>query len=797
VNRLSLRGRPFENVYYTQREGLPNNTVHGILADKKDRVWFSTNNGLVVFNPAEKSFKGFDVNDGLQNNEFTDGAFYQSHISESLFFGGINGLDVIYPDRMDTTSYFPRLVVNEFQVHNMMVTAGDSSHILNQHVDATSEIKLAYNQNFISFHFTTLDYWNKQRTQYAYFLENFDKTWNYIGQQSVVNLTNIPPGKYVLHINYANENKQWSASPKIINIRVTPPFWKSTWAYVFYILLLIGLQVAVVLIIRQRAKVKRAASMDKFRIQQLQELNDYKLRFFTNVAHEFRTPLTLIFGPVISLIKKSNSLWEKNQLKTIYNNSLRLQKLIDELIQFRKIESGKERLEITEVELISFTNEIVDSFQQYAMELDVNIEFIPPSESLIGWVDSRKLEKVLINLISNAIKYNTKDGQVEILLSAKNEWAEFIVRDTGIGIAEEMKEGIFESFFSNPNHNNDGISKSAGIGLSLTRSLIHMHRGTIDLESQQGSGSSFVVRIPISKAAYHDVDDNTVVLSITNLAEKISQEFGLISSTEENVQAEAKIDKEYTLLVVDDNTQIIILLQSILSDKYKILAATNGEEALRLLENEKIDLVISDVLMNKMDGLALCRHIKDNILTSHIPVILLTAKAEIEDRIEGLQVGADSYIPKPFHPEHLFIRIERLIRNREQVRSRFENIEEVELDSISTGIGEKDDAFFMKITRCIMVHLSEPEFSADRIAEDVGMSKASLYKKVKAITGLTPHGLIKQYRLKKAADLLRNSNMSVSEVIYETGFNSRSYFYKSFNELFHCHPKDFGGAKAG
>jgi YesN/AraC family two-component response regulator len=216
-----------------------------------------------------------------------------------------------------------------------------------------------------------------------------------------------------------------------------------------------------------------------------------------------------------------------------------------------------------------------------------------------------------------------------------------------------------------------------------------------------------------------------------------------------------------------------------------------------LLEEEKIDLVISDVLMTKMDGLTLCRHIKDNIQTSHIPVILLTAKAEIEDRIEGLQVGADSYIPKPFHPEHLFIRIERLIRNREQIRTRFGSIADVELDSISTGIGEKDDAFFLKITRCIMDHLSEPDFSADTIAEEVGMSKTSLYKKVKAITGLTPHGLIKQYRLKKAADLLKNSNMSVSAVIYETGFNSRSYFYKSFNEVYHCHPKDFGGAKAG
>ncbi|MEJ0030509.1 MAG: two-component regulator propeller domain-containing protein [Bacteroidota bacterium] len=796
VSRLPLSGRPFNNVYYTQRDGLPNNTVHGILSDKDNRIWFSTNNGLVMFNPSGKSFKSFDVNDGLQNNEFTDGAFCASKLSGDLFFGGINGLDVIHPDRMDTTAYFSKLVVNEFQVHNMIVTAGDSSGILKKHVDATSEIVLTHDQNFISFHFTTLDYWNKQRTGYAYFLENFDKSWNYIGQQSVVNLTNIPPGNYILHINYSNKNNQWSNAPKTINITVTPPFWKSPWAYGLYAILLIGLQVGVVLVIRRRAKVKRALAMDKFKIQQMQELSDYKLRFFTNVAHEFRTPLTLIFGPVVSLIRKSTSLWEKNQLKTIYNNSLRLQKLIDELIQFRKIESGKEKLEIVEVELVSFTHEIVESFHQYAAELDVNIEFIPPGESLAGWVDSRKLEKVLINLISNAIKYNTKDGHVEVILKDNDGIAEFIIRDTGVGISEEMKDAIFESFFSNPGQDNEPNSKSAGIGLSLTRSLVHMHKGTIEMKSKKGSGSTFIVYIPISRDAYEEVETKTMLLSTNNLAEKISQEFGLISPSEEAVHSEPPT-KEYTLLVVDDNAQIIILLQSILSDKYKIVSATNGEDALRLLDEDKIDLVISDVLMPKMDGLTLCRLIKDNIQTSHIPVILLTAKAEIEDRIEGLQVGADSYIPKPFHPEHLFIRIERLIRNREQVRTRFGNIAEVELDSISTGIGEKDDAFFLKITKCIMDHLSEPEFSADIIAEEVGMSKTSLYKKVKAITGLTPHGLVKQYRLKKAADLLKNSNMSVSAVIYETGFNSRSYFYKSFNEVYHCHPKDFGGAKAG
>lgn len=803
VNKISLQVKPYSISHYTQKEGLPNNTIHAILQDANNMLWLSTNNGLVMFDPKKAAFKNFDTNDGLQNNEFTDGASYRSRLSEKLFFGGINGLDIIYPTKLDTVSNFPRLTISEFQVHNVIVTPRDSSKILKKHIDLAKEISLNYDQNFISFHFTTLNYWNKQRTEYAYFLEKFDKSWNYIGQQSVVNLTNIPPGKYMLHINYTNENGAWNTNPKKIAIMVHPPFWKTSWAYALYFLLLVALQIGIVLIIRQRARTKRAAAINKFKIDQMKELNDYKLQFFTNVAHEFRTPLTLIFGPVTALIKKASNAWDRYQLKTIYGNSLRLQKLIEELIQFRKIESGKEKPQVTHVELVSFTQDIVETFLQHAVDHDVNLEFQPEPEALSAWVDTKKLEKILINLISNAIKYNVKGGHVDVVLKEKNNHAIFIIKDTGIGIADSDRSKIFESFYQNDAQQQEQqpFAMSTGIGLSLTKSLVELHRGEIRLESVPSKGSTFTITLPITQEAYEGYnDEKTFTLPVTNLEEKVQQEFGYINRAPEAVSASIEQIAEqehYTVLIVDDHDQILVLLQSILADKYKILTARNGNEALKVLEDEKVDLVISDILMPGMDGLTLCRRIKDNIQTSHVPVILLTAKAEIEDRIEGLQMGADSYIPKPFHPDHLFIRIEKLIKNREQIKKRFENFAEVELGQMSTGISEKDDEFFVRITQCIEKHLSESEFSADTIADEVGMSKASLYKKVKATVGLTPHGLIKQYRLRKAADLLKNSNMSVSEVIYETGFNSRSYFYKSFNEMFHCHPKDFGGAKAG
>ena len=803
LDRLFLQNKPYRIEHFTEREGLPNNTIHGILEDPKTNIWLSTNRGLVMYDRDRNTFKSFDANDGLKNNEFADGAAFQSATSAKLFFGGIDGLDIVYPDKLHTQNYFPRLTVTEFQVRNMAVLPGDDSHILDQNIELTDDIVLKYDQNFISFFFTTLDYWNKQKSQYGYFLENFDKDWNYIGQQQSVTLTNIPPGHYKLNINYSNENGDWGKAPRIIMITVTPPFWKTSWAYAFYILLAIGLQTGIVLYIRWRTRNKKAMAMDKFKAQQLKELNDYKLQFFTNIAHEFRTPLTLILGPVASLLHKNTDAAEQKQLKTIYSNSLRLQKLIDELIQFRKIESGKDNLVISTVDLVPFTQEIIMSFEQHAADRDVHLEFYPEPDTLPACIDHKKIEKVLINLISNAIKYNSKGGMLCVTLKALpdasgelQDKAFFAIRDEGIGIAEEDRNKIFESFYQNPSAigTTNGIEKSTGIGLSLTKSLVHIHRGEIQVESKQGKGSTFTVIIPISKKYYADLpEESPMILSLAHLPEKVSMEFETDHYLPDDAGKEthAPLAKhDYSLLIVDDHASIISLLDNILSDKYVIHKARNGKKALEILEAERIDLVISDVIMPDMDGLTLCKRIKENIHSSHIPVILLTAKGEIENRIEGLESGADSYIPKPFHPEHLFIRIEKLIERMELIRRKFKNFADLELNHLSTGIGEKDDKFFLKITQCIQLHLSEPEFNADIIAEEVGMSKASLYKKVKTVTSLTPHGLIKQYRLKKAADLLKNSTLSVSEVIYETGFNSRSYFYKSFNEMFHCHPKD-------
>lgn len=794
ISLLSLKTRPYQSTKFTAREGLMNNTIHAILEDKKSNIWFSTNRGLVMFDRATNSFKNFDSHDGLINSEYTDGASYTSKISERLFFGGINGLDIIEPTKLNLSTYFPKLVISNFILYNQSIKAMDGSNILHKHVNFTDGINLTYNQNFISFSFTTLDYWTKDKSKFAYRLENFDNNWNELGQQQTISLTNIPPGRYHLKIKYTNENGIWSSSSsKSLAIVISPPFWKTTWAYIIYSFLFIGVQISIVLVIRWRVKTKKTAAIERFKTQQLKELNDYKLQFYTNVAHEFRTPLTLILGPAAALLQKSSDPDIKNQLKLIYSNSIRLQKLIEELIQFRKIESGKDRLELTSIEMVSFTYQILESFQQYAADRDIHLEFHTNHDEITAQVDLKKIEKILLNLVSNAIKYSYKGGQIVILLEKDETNFKFTIKDEGLGIPEKNIDKIFEGFQQGSQTLNDqfGFIKSTGIGLSLTKSLILLHGGNISVISKEGKGSTFVVTLPI-KIQQHTIQSLTPAL--VNIKERISQEFELSNihpSQVDKTKSNSSSRPLYSILVVDDNNQITELLKNMLLPKYNVYQASDGQKALAILEEERIDLVISDILMPGMDGLTLCKLIKENIQTSHIPVILLTAKVEIENRIEGLQVGADSYIPKPFHPEHLFIRIEKLLERMEMIRSKFQNSGSVEWSKGSLGINEKEDIFFSKIISCIQKNLGKPDFNANEIEEEVGMSKASLYKKIKTITGLTPHGLIKQYRLKKAGELLKNSSLSVSEVIYETGFNSRSYFYKSFNEMYHCHPKDF------
>jgi len=792
LNKVNLSNYTVDQ--YTQNDGLANNTIHGILKDKFGKLWLSSNNGLFAFDPATNSFKNFNWSDGLLNYEYTDGAFFQQPGNNQLYFGGTKGIDVVSPDKIDTTTSFPRLVLTELMVSNVLIKPGDSTNILISNIDLQQQINLSYDENFLSFHFTTLDYWHKQRCEYRYFLEGFDTKWNNLGKQSSINLTNIPPGDYTLHLNNTNENGIWNPQERTIEIHIAPPFYRTTTAYVIYTLILMLMQAGMILILRNRVRQKKIREIERLKKEHADTIQKYKLEFFTDIAHEFRTPLTLILGPAATLLKKTqNNPLINGSVQSIYRNSLRLQKLIQELIQFRKVEMGKELLNIRSVNLTAFVEELLQSFRQYALDKEISLSF-EAAETIHGQVDSNILEKIFINLVSNALKYTDHGGKVTIRMWREGDRSFFQVKDNGAGIPESDLARIFERFTSFHHDHESTNTNSVGIGLSLTQKLVHLHHGDINVSSKPHQGTEFTFWLPINLPSTQLLTaDHPDQVMLNKLQDHVAAEF----------YHQDKLDKEminislerfdYNVLVVDDNVQIVSLLKELLSSKYNITACTSSTEALEIVSSRKIDLVISDVIMPEMNGYELCQAIKSKIEISHIPVILLTAKGEMDERIEGLQAGADAYIPKPFHPDHLYVRIEKLINSREALKKRFENLSPHEKEFTTIGIGAKDDEFFRKIDQFIKEEMANPQLDALHLANELGMSKTSLYKKVRDLTGQTPHALINQYRLKQAAFLLTNSEYNVSEIINLTGFNSRSYFYKSFQEMFHCPPSAYVG----
>ncbi len=791
LNKVNLSDFSVEQ--YNQKDGLANNTIHGILEDDHHKLWLSTNNGLFAFSTNNGNFKNFNWSDGLLNYEYTDGAFYKSVGDARLYFGGTKGLDIIEPAKVDTSSAYPRLVLSDLLVSNIPVLPGDSSGILHTQVDLQKKIVLDYDQNFLSLSFTSLDYWHKQRCSYRYFLEGFDDDWIDIGRQSNIHLTNIPPGEYTLHVNNTNENGNWNPETRQLAIQIAPPFWATPLSYFLYVVLALLAQMGLILILRNRAKVKKTLEIQRLRQEQAETLQKYKLEFFTDITHEFRTPLTLILGPAVSLMKQLRDDTQLQPLvQTVYHNSLRLQKLIQELIQFRKVELGKEKLRIRPLNLNPFVEEVLGSFKEYALQKDIQLSFEPIKQDAIVYADSDVLERIIINLVSNALKYTDQGGKVGVKINQTQGKFFLSVWDTGVGINANQLSQIFERFTHLQGDRDEWDTNSAGIGLSLTKKLVHLHMGEIEVESTPGEGSTFTFWLPTDIAAYEGkITEHTDDAILSKLKEHVRAELYQKDNLDQEMINISLERFEHNLLIVDDNIQILRLLKDLLSKHYNVLLATRGQEALDILSNQKIDLVISDVLMPEMSGLELCKKVKNKIESSHVPVILLTAKGELEDQIEGLEAGADIYLPKPFHPEHLYAHIKRLIATRELIREKFEPYSPAEEDLTTLGIGEKDDDFFKSLHEYISQEMGNTQLDAQQLANHLGMSKTSLYKKVRAITGQTPHVLINHYRLKKAAYLLTHSDYNVSEVIYKTGFNSRSYFYKSFQETFHCTPTDF------
>lgn len=781
----------FEN--YTTRSGLPNNTIHAILEDSEGKIWLSTNKGLSKFDPEQEIFLNFNSADGLQSNEYTDGAACFGQKTRRFYFGGINGLDWFYPQDIVISQRMPQLIFNAFRLNNKLILPGDSTMLLSKNINELDKITLKHHQNFFTIEFTTLNFINPNNPLFQYKLENFNSQWVMAGNLREASFTNVPFGKYRLLVRATNEDGVWSDEVKALQIIILPPFWKTWQAFLMYALLvLLGIYLLYQYQTR-RLHRKQQRTLEKLHQEKEKELNQYKLQFFTNLAHEFGTPLTLIFASAASLLNTGRSQAESSKLiKTIYQNSKRMQRLVQELLEFRKIDTGREKLCPVKTELVSTINNIAEIFSHFARENELEISFEPEVYELWVMIDTRKLEKIMLNLLSNAIKYTPAGGRVRISLAMQEEKIKISVSDTGVGIADESLPNIFESFYQQipeQQRRKNGF-KGIGIGLSYTKSLVDLLGGIIEVDSKPGKGSTFTILLPCN-AIYRDTSalkpiDSSIIRS--RLLESITEDM-ILEKPEDKLKLHARpklwtTPKKYRILVAEDDTELSNLLFKLLSEQYDISLARDGQQAMEIINNSRIDLVVSDIMMPRMDGLSLCKTIKADMLTSHIPVILLTARVEMENRIEGLEMGADSYIPKPFHPKHLFVRIEKLLKAREQVSEYFKANFGTPSYDLQQNFSLRDKELLGKCIDFIESRYTDENMDADRLASHLALSKAQLYRKVKALTGLTPHGLIKNFRLKKARQMIADREHSVSDIIFMVGFNNRTYFYRSYKEVF-------------
>ncbi len=796
LNRLNLNYTPYEITDYTMRDGLPNNTIHAILEDGEGNIWTSTNKGLSKFDRIQKSFKNFISEDGLQGNEYTDGAACIGKASGRFYFGGINGLDWFYPEEITLSERQPNLMFTGFRLYNDLVQPGDSTYILCRNINELDEIELKHDQNFFTVEFTTLNFINPDKSQFEYKLENFNSDWVFAGSQREANFTNVPDGKYRLMIRATNEDGIWSEEVRTLGIIIRPPFWKTWPAFLLYGLLLALAGYMLYAYQSARIRRKQERTVEKIQQQKEKELHQYKLQFFTNLAHEFGTPLTLIFASAGSLLNPQQNARESRSLvKTIYQNSRRMQKLVQELLEFRKIDTGREKVNNRKLELVSAISNIINVFTHFVQENELEIIFEPEEEDVWLIIDTAKVEKILLNLLSNAIKFTQPGGIIKVALKVSADKIIIEVSDTGTGISDEVLPYIFDSYYQRVPKvkKNTGSFQGIGIGLAYTKSLVELLDGQISVESTPQKGSTFIVSLPLHRP---DAAGDTTIpengISETSLLKKLADEFADgVHHKHYTFAAKPALwttPKKYRILVAEDDAELSGLLMKILSEQYDVSLARDGKQALEMIREKRVDIVVSDVVMPQIDGLELCSTIKSDPVTSHIPVILLTAKTEMESRIEGLEKGADSYIPKPFHPRHLFVRIEKLLKTREQMAESFKHHVGSPLYNLKQDYAPRDKQTLEKCVSYIEANCEDENLDADKLADHLAFSKPQLYRKIKALTGLTPHGLIKNFRLKKAKQMIEEDKYTISDIIYMTGFKNRTYFYRSYKETFGITP---------
>jgi len=767
-------------VNFGEKQGLPDDAIISMLEDESGRLWLATPNGLSCATISSKkaglkvSFTNYSEMDGLQGRQFTEDAALRTRAGE-LIFGGANGFNLFRPRELGGNRMVPRLAFTDFQLFNRSVRPG---------VSTNPSIVLKASDNVFSIEFAALSFIQPGKNQYKYKLEGFNQEWlTTDASDRKVTFTNLDAGDYVFRVIASNNDGLWNRKGISLHIRVLPPFWKSPIAYFLYAVAIILLLLATRRMIQERERMKFAIRQTREEARRSQELDMLKTKFFTNVSHELRTPLSLILAPVEKLSERAVGGEDRRQFELIQRNAKRLLNLVNQLLDFRKLEVNEIRLQLTEGDLVGFVKNTVFSFSDLSEKKDIRLSFHSNVPELDTAFDHDKLEKILFNLLSNAIKFTLGPGEVSVTMAVRdagdNHLVDIQVEDTGIGIPVEKQEMIFERFFQSDLPNTI-INQGSGIGLAITREFVRIHGGTVRVDSQVGKGSCFTVMLPLKKSGGLVAHEATMEV-IEPLV------------PEERLRHEPHSSDKPLILIVEDHEDFRFYLKDNLKHSYTVIEASNGESGWDKALVHRPVLIVSDIMMPGLNGLDFCKMVKSDQRLSGTPVILLTARSDDKQFLEGFEAGADDYIPKPFNFQVLESRIRNLISSREKLQALFASGSGIRASEIE--ITPLDQQFLRDMVEAIERHISNADFTVVDLARELGVSRSQLFKRVEMVTQKSPLEVIRQIRLQHAAQLLEKSQLSVSEIAYRVGFNNPKYFARYFREMYQVLPSEYSSGR--
>ena len=782
----------FENespvfAHFSEKEGMPNNTIHGILEDRKQSIWVSTNSGIAKLIPEKEAYRivSYNKKDELQSNEFSDGAAFANFNSGKLYFGGINGFNVFDPQKISQNEYMPQFWLDAFYVDNNEKNISDYMK--------KGQLVLSYKNKTFSFKFIPLDYLSGSKCEISYLLKGYQSDWIQLGTSNTIVLSNLPSGSYTLRVRSSNADKIWNEEHFVLSLKVTTPWWNSWIARLLYVVLLFLTIWGVWKIVRNQIDAKNSIKLKELEKQKAEEIHQAKLRFFTNIAHEFSNSLTLIYGPCEQLLDSQfNAQRTQKYVNIIKSNSTRMQRMIQQLIDFRKAETGHLKIQIESVDIPELVKYVFDNFLDILEQkkIDCVMDFQP--ESILWKTDRDSFEKIVFNLISNAVKYTPENEQIKIKVFIQNQNLFLEINNTGVVIDANFQKSIFDRF-EVLNRFEKQVSKGQvtrnGIGLALCKSIVDFLGGTIELQSNGESFTTFVVSLPQKEV----ISEETPSLPITEKPEiAVNKELYMEQDSIENDESVlGKLSGKELVLVVEDEREIRQFLLEFLEEKYAVIEASNGSEAIEMMRRQLPDIVVCDVIMPVMDGMEFVKIMKTQELTRFIPIILLSSRNSIESQISGLEIGADAYLAKPFHPRHLKITIESLLNKNKSLRN-YSDSPYAGMEKFEGKILHKEDKdLILKISKIIYDNLEKEELTIDFIAKETALSKIQLYRKIKENLEQTPTEYIRSIRLNHAEKMLKTTNKTVLEIMYDCGFNNKAYFYREFSKKFGVTPKEY------